>query len=592
MEESVLLLTMMSMMVTAGVCSVLFNKLKMPAIIGYLLAGIILVNVFNLSENEEFSMETVEVLKDIGLVMLMFGIGMELNLEKIKKYGKIAFIVAVIQLPLMVLSGYGFGMMIFGLDPTAAIALGAIISGSSTAVVTVVLKSHERVTKEQADTLILVTIMEDIGQVIILSMVTPLFVGSSIEASDMVKLIVLIIIFMVASIVIGIKFVPRILDWIGDNTSAEVLLVMGVGLCFLMAWLSKYIGMSMAIGAFLMGVIISQSKFSHEICEKTEPMKEVFMAVFFISVGMEVTVDGFVNSLTMAIGILLIFMISKFVTVFIGYFVSNQSFEEGFVSSISLMAMGEFAFIISSEAYTAGAVTEEFYTAVISAALMSMIILPILAKKMYAISDWLSARRPQPFGYFAERAYSVRGDVYSKVESSPSLGDQIRSNLKKTYFCLLLMIVIEIIFIEFMGTMTEFVSELVKIDGIDSQYVAYIILMVVNFLLLVGPTYFLIRSIKSINKLVMDRERKITKDHTEEEAAKIRTFYEMFLNFSTLTLVIVIDFLIMAIVPGPFGAEKSSLIAVPIAVGIFFFSWILARRKQIKDSGKGRVPEE
>ena len=582
MDESVLLLTMMSMMLTAGICSVVFNKLKMPAIIGYLLAGIILVNVFNLNDSKDFSMETVSVLKDIGLVMLMFGIGMELNIQKIKKYGKIALLVAIIQLPLMVLSGYFFGMLLFGLNSIEAITLGAVISGSSTAVVTVVLKSHDRVTKEQADTLILVTIMEDIGQVIILSMVTPLFVGSSIEAAEMVKLVILIFVFMVTAIVIGIKFVPRILNWIGDNTSAEVLLVMSVGLCFLLAWLSKYIGMSMAIGAFLMGVIVSQSKFSHEISEKTEPMKEVFMAVFFISVGMEVTIGAFINSLPMAVGILVLFMLSKFITVFIGYFMGNQSFEEGFVSSISLMAMGEFAFIISSEALSKGAVTGDFYTAVIGAALMSMIILPILAKKMYVMSDWLSTKRPRPFGPMAGRAYSVRNDVFSKMESSPSMGQYVRSSLRKTYICLILIILIEIVFVSLMDPMTDFVSELITMEKVDSDYLSYIILMVVNFLLLVVPTYGLIKSIKTVDRLVMEGERKIIEDRPEEEVAKIKSFYETVLNFSTIALVFFIDFMIMAVVPGPFGAERSSLIVIPIAIVIFIIAYLFSKRSKKK----------
>lgn len=582
MDESVLLLTMMSMMLTAGICSVVFNKLKMPAIIGYLLAGIILVNVFNLNDSKDFSMETVSVLKDIGLVMLMFGIGMELNIQKIKKYGKIALLVAIIQLPLMVLSGYFFGMLLFGLNSIEAITLGAVISGSSTAVVTVVLKSHDRVTKEQADTLILVTIMEDIGQVVILSMVTPLFVGSSIEAAEMVKLVILIFVFMVTAIVIGIKFVPRILNWIGDNTSAEVLLVMSVGLCFLLAWLSKYIGMSMAIGAFLMGVIVSQSKFSHEISEKTEPMKEVFMAVFFISVGMEVTIGAFINSLPMAVGILVLFMLSKFITVFIGYFMGNQSFEEGFVSSISLMAMGEFAFIISSEALSKGAVTGDFYTAVIGAALMSMIILPILAKKMYVMSDWLSTKRPRPFGPMAGRAYSVRNDVFSKMESSPSMGQYVRSSLRKTYICLILIILIEIVFVSLMDPMTDFVSELITMENVDSDYLSYIILMVVNFLLLVVPTYGLIKSIKTVDRLVMEGERKIIEDRPEEEVAKVKSFYETVLNFSTIALVFFIDFMIMAVVPGPFGAERSSLIVIPIAIVIFIIAYLFSKRSKKK----------
>ena len=578
MEESVLLLTMMSMMLTAGICSVLFNKLKMPAIIGYLLAGILLVNIFDLNHSADFSMETVEVLKDIGLVMLMFGIGMELNIDKIKKYGKFAALVAVIQLPLMVLSGYAFGMILFGLDATGAITLGAVISGSSTAVVAAVLKTHDRITKEQADTLVLVTIMEDIGQVLILSMVTPLFLGSQVEATDLIKLIILIIVFMAVSLYVGIKFIPRILDWIGDNTSAEVLLVMSVGLCFIMAWLSVRIGMSMAIGAFLMGVIVSQSKFCEHISEKTEPMKELFMAVFFISVGMEVTFQGFIDSLPMAIGILLVFMLSKFITVFLGYFIGNKPFEECCVCSVSLMAMGEFAFIISSEAFKNGAVSEGFYTAVIGAALMSMILLPILAKKMYAVSDWLSTKRPQPLKFFAEGAFHIRDDIHARAENSPRMRDFLNSQLKKTYFCILLIIIIEIVFSGFMDQMNDFLTQLITVDFMDSHYLAYLILMTVNLILLSIPTLSLIKSIKKIDEMMLEGERIIIVRHSEGNERDVKRFYQRLMNFSTFALVLTIDFIIMAVAPGPFGAEKSSLVVIPLAIAIFAIAYILSSK--------------
>ncbi len=367
---------------------------------------------------------------------------------------------------------------------------------------------------------------------------------------------------------------------------------MGVGLCFFMGWLSKIIGMSMAIGAFLMGVMISQSKFSGELREKTEPMKEVFMAVFFISVGMEVTFTGFVNSLPLAVGILLIFMISKFITVFIGYFFVNKSFEEGFVSSVSLMAMGEFAFIIASEAYSKGAVTENFYTAVICSALMSMILLPIIGKKMYAASDWLATKRPRPFSTVAEHAYSVRSDICARIESSPSVSYYAKRNLKNTYICLLLIILIEIVFVSLMESMTDFLAELIKMDGYDSHYVAYIALMVINFLLLAVPTYGLIRSVKSFDKLMVEGERRITEGQDEKQAAKIRSFYESVLSFSTLALVFVIDFLIMAVVPGPFGAEKSSLIVIPIAVAIFLLALLFSKRKKKKTAGQSEESEQ
>ena len=583
MEEAVLLLTMMSMMFTAGICSVLFNKMKLPPIIGYLLAGILLVNVFNLNNTPQFSMETVEILKDLGLVMLMFGIGMELNINKIKQFGKFSALVAIIQLPLMVLCGYAFGMILFNLDAIAALTLGAVISGSSTAVVAAVLKNQQLISKDEVDALFLIMIMEDIGQVLILSMVTPLYLGGQIEVVDLVKLILLIVIFMAAALFIGIKFVPRFLDWVGDNTSAEVLLVLSVGLCFLLAWLSTYIGMSMAIGAFLMGVIVSQSKFCEQILEMTEPMKEVFMAVFFISVGMEVTFEGFVGSLPMAIGIFLLFAISKFTTVFLGYYVGNKKFETSFVCAVSLTAMGEFAFIISSEAFKNGAVNESFYTAVIGAALISMIMLPFASKGMKPMMNWFENDSPKFLRSSMMHLYSMRDDVYDKTSTSSGMSDYITHNLKKSYVYLIVIVLIEIVFSALMTPMTDFVAEIISSDQYDAHYVAYIGLMVVNFFLLVVPTYALVKSIKSVDRLLMEGERRFTADADDEKKAKLKQTYETILNFSTMALVMTIDFVIMAMVPGPFGAEKSSLIVIPIAIAIFIIGLIYSK----KDKKKG-----
>ena len=173
----------------------------------------------------------------------------------------------------------------------------------------------------------------------------------------------------------------------------------------------------------------------------------------------------------------------------------------------------------------------------------------------------------------------MRDDINVKVESSPSMGTYIRNNLKKTYFCILLIILIEIVFCEFMETMTDFLADLLKTDIMDSQYMAYLILMVVNFLLLSVPTYALIKSIKGIDNLVMSGERMITKEFSEEKAKKAKPLYERVLNFSTIALIFIIDFLIMAVVPGPFGAEKSSLIAIPIAILIFVISYVISRRR-------------
>ncbi len=564
MEEFEFLVNMTVMLLSAGVCSIIFNKLKMPPIIGYLLAGILIINVFEGPMDMKMNIEIIDNLSHLGLVMLMFGIGMELDINKLKNDGKFAITVAVVQLPLMVMIGY-IGGSIIGLTPTASIALGAIISGSSTAVVAEVLKMQKRISKETAETLILVTIMEDIGQVIILSMVTPIFAGTTMGMSEMIALILKIVIFMLVVILIGVKFMPRILDWIGDNTSQEVLLIASIGLCFGLAYLSHLIGLSMAVGAFLMGVTLSKSKFKMNLFDKVEPMKELFMSVFFISIGMEVKISEFMDNIGLAVVIVCIFMIGKFFTVFLGYFVGNKGYVECFACSISLMAMGEFAFIIAGEALKMNVITSGFYSAVIGASLISMIVLPLISRYTFNVVDAIEEKKPKLIYRIGNWFLNTRERLNKQLENA-DIGNRIRNNIYTVYGSIILIIVIEIVFSSFM----DFILEQIKsFLGCDSS-VAFLILILLNLSALISPTFFLVRSIKGINRVLIDA---IERNGNEKD----RIYYGI-LQFSTLAFVFFIDLIIMLLVPGPFGYVYMISI-LPIILGLMLIYFLYIRYK-------------
>ena len=567
MEELEFLVIMGTLTLLAGLCSVVFSKLRLPPIIGYLFAGILIANVVSIPAS---SGDIISVLSDIGLVMLMFSIGMELDLSKLKANGRFAMVVAIVQLPLMVLCGYVAGTLM-GLNPVQAITLGAVISGSSTAVVTAVLKMYDRITKEEAETMILVTVMEDVGQVIILSMVAPMFAGGSMEPASLVIMIAMIVVFMLGSIFLGIRFVPRLLDWVGRQTSSEVLMVLAVGLCFGMALLSVRIGMSMAIGSFLMGVIVSQCCFSKSIEEKVMPMRELFMAIFFISIGMEVVMSEFIGSLGMALLIFLTFAVSKFATVFLGYFIGNRSVKDGFIASVSLMAMGEFAFIIAKEAFDAGVVDSAFYTAVIGAALISMVVLPLTSRHMFGVIDWYGDKHPRLLTRFIDWAVAAREDLYTRMEASAEVSRRVRSSANRAYSSIFLIVVIEVVFILLSETFT---GELSSYFG-TTTYQSHLVVMAVNFFLLVTPTTVLVRNIKFIDKIMLGINS-LDKPEGYSERAEM---YRSLLYYSTALLVATIDLLILLLLPGPFGTTGSFVI-VPVVVAMLLIGVYLAKRKK------------
>jgi CPA2 family monovalent cation:H+ antiporter-2 len=158
---------------------------------------------------------------------------------------------------------------------------------------------------------------------------------------------------MVASIVLGLLVLPRLLNWVSTASTVRSYLSRP-GLCFFLALLSTYVGLSMAIGAFIMGLIASQCKDAHMIEKDIEPMKNTFMAIFFIDVGLKIHLADIGSSLALAVYIFIVFLISKTATVVLAYFIGNKDFKTSLVSAMSLLAMGEFAFIISKTALDAG----------------------------------------------------------------------------------------------------------------------------------------------------------------------------------------------------------------------------------------------
>ena len=544
MEEGVLLMTLAVFILLAAVCSIVFNRIKLPPLIGYIVAGIIIANVWTVTPE---SYEVVEILSDIGLVMLMFCIGLEINLKKIRKQGIFAIKVAVIQLPLMVLGGAMAGTLL-GFNMVQCICLGAIISGSSTAVVMAVLKSQNRLDKEHIEMLVLITIMEDIGQVIILSMITPLIAGSTMNINEIIVMFISIFVFMIISLLVGLRLVPRMINWVSDNVSDEILTVFSVGLAFSMALLSIFIGLSMAIGAFLMGMMISASRKSKEINHKIEPMRDLFMAVFFIDIGMKITVGSLVDNIGLILIIYVLFAVLKVSTVFLAYWIGGETGRNGFISATALVAMGEFAFIIAAEAHSYGVADDAFYTSVVGAALVSMVVLPFLTR--YAPDMWDKGvmHCPKPIYGACNSLNCARDNIYTRISATSKRSQKtFMRSMTHSYINLLIIAAIEIVF--YLG-IEPAVDWLSASFGGDSLMWGMFVLAV-NFLILAVPIYHLVNNVKFLDEMIITGARRIA--NMEGAGDEPGELYQKFLNINTYLMVIAIDALILIVVPNYMG---------------------------------------
>ena len=545
MEETVLLINMTVLLLLGSVCSIIFKRLKMPAAIGYIMCGIILSNYWGGESTE--TEEIVEFLSDLGLVLMMFCIGMELNLKKLRKMGAFSAMVVMIQVPIMLAGGY-LGAMGLGLNALQAIVFGAIISGSSTAVITIVLAEQERISRADMETLILVTVIEDVAQVLIMSAVSPLMNGQDMDVTGIVIMLVTIILFMTVTIFVGLLFIPKLLDYIGKKYPDEILLVLSLGLCFGLAFISVNVGMSMAIGAFMMGVIVSQSKTHVAIGHEVEPMKNVFMMMFFISIGLLIRPEDILNNLTTIFIIYLIYFVLKAGSVLIAYFIGNKPIRLGFYCSISLVAMGEFAFIISKEAFSNGIITSDFYASVIGAALVSMICLPLINSKAEAIADFVQVKTPQPIVNGFMKFEVMRSNFYARLSmATKDTMANFRSRLVRLYVDLLLIVIVQIVFVLITPGLADLINN--NTPEVISLYATISGVMLLNFLILVPLLFRTVLNATYLAKVYVNSARKAVSAGKGNPHSPVISLMKSMIKVNRWIFIVSFDILILLVTP-------------------------------------------
>ena len=561
MDELVLISTMSILVLLSAFCSIVLKKLKFPSLIGFLLAGIIVANFIDV---EDDTYTIVETLSTLGLVMLMFSIGMEIDVRKLRTQGRFAIIVAAVQLPLMVAGGVIAGTLL-GYNMLQSITLGCIISGSSTAVVMAVLKSQGKLDNAHIELLVLITIMEDIGQVVMLSILTPMLSGGNMDSNDLILLIVKIAIFMITCFTLGMYIVPKVINWFYKRANDELISLLCIGAAFTLAWAASGMGLSVAIGAFLAGVFVGSTKPKHAVEEFVEPLKSLFMAMFFISVGMEVTLSSLVDNWMLILIFFAVFVICKSSTVFLGYWVGNGDGRNGFVSALSLCAMGEFAFIISKEAYENGVVDQAFYSSVIGAALVSMIVLPLLTDHSEQMYDGIEKHMPDFLRRFAGNMTRHRDNLYKGLGTlSNNTRAAFTKGLANIYFIIVVIVLVEMVFYSAYDPLCGWLVENLGRNDFDWR----IMILILNLLVLIPLCKRGVDSIR-LSLYVLDQAKKnVDKKGDTPLKQNMIKFHE---TMSPLIIGAVIAIIIVMLVPN--GIDNLIHIRISLALVMLMMAY-------------------
>jgi CPA2 family monovalent cation:H+ antiporter-2 len=364
----------------AALASILFQKIKQPVVLGYLLAGLVIgphTPPFSLVVDEA----GIRVWSELGVIFLMFSLGLEFSFRKLLSVGKTAALTGPFEAIFMLALGFASGKLI-GLSSTDSIFLGAILSISST---TIIIKALEelKIKRERSSQLIFgILVVEDLAGILILVALST-FASSGGESVSVTHLLLEAakLLGIVASwIAIGSWLLPRLAAWVSKRFGNEALVLLALSLCLFLVSLSAYFHYSVALGAFVMGAILGESSVVHEIEKLLQPIRDVFGAIFFVSIGMLLNPTDLQTYWKMILLVTLLTIGGKFVSTYIGARVTGQSQENSLKAGLSLAQIGEFSFIIAGLGLDLGVMSRYLYPVAVATSVITTFTTPYMIR--------------------------------------------------------------------------------------------------------------------------------------------------------------------------------------------------------------------
>lgn len=379
-------------LVAAGVITVVFKWLKQPLVLGYILAGFFIGPYFPWFPAITDA-TNIHVWSDIGIVFLMFGLGLEFSIKKLKKVGATGAITALTELAIMFLIGSSVGKLL-GFGSMECTFLGCMLSISSTSII---IKSFDDLKLKQqkfTSTVTAVLVVEDLIAVLLLVVLSTVSVSRSFDGGELVGQMVKLAFFLVAWFIFGIYLIPTFLRWMRRYMSEETLLILAVGLCFGMVVLASKAGFSTALGAFVMGAILSETIEADVIHRIVTPLKNLFGAVFFVSVGMLVNPEVLVKYIVPILVIALTIIIFKSMAATIGVTLSGRPLKTAVQSGFCFCQIGEFSFIIAGLGLSFKVIDENLYPIIVSVSILTTFVTPYMIKGALPFYNWLEPKIP------------------------------------------------------------------------------------------------------------------------------------------------------------------------------------------------------
>ncbi|MFL5600466.1 MAG: cation:proton antiporter, partial [Gemmatimonadaceae bacterium] len=376
----------------AAIATVIFQRLHQPVVFGYLLAGMIIgphIPVPLVADQQ-----TVRALSELGVILLMFSLGLEFSVRKLVQVSQKAGVVALFECSVMISVGYFVGQML-GFTRMESIFAGAITGISST---TIILKAfQEQKVKGRVTELVFgILIIEDLIAIFLLTILTTISRSGGISTGDLALTAIRLVMFLAGLIGFGILIVPRAIRAVQRLGQPETTLIASIGICFAAALLALSFGYSVALGAFIAGSLVAESGHEAEIERLVRPVRDVFAAIFFVSVGMIFDPVALTDHWPAVLALTLAVLIGKILAVTVGAFLAGHGRRTAMKAGMSLAQIGEFSFIIAGVGVASGVIAPWMYPVAIGVSAITTLTTPVLirlsSRAAASIDHWL----PEP----------------------------------------------------------------------------------------------------------------------------------------------------------------------------------------------------
>lgn len=571
MEENLLIHDLGIVVVCAVVVSIIFHRLKLPIIFGYVLSGVLVgPHLFEFSPVK--NIESIRELSELGVVFLMFYIGLEFDLQKLRRVMGPSFLAVTLQTVVLIFLGMQMAPLL-GMGRIDGVFLGAILAIASSMVVFSVVKDLGDLKQPYAQMAIGVLILEDIIAIILLVVLSGVAVTGHLEWKSVWQITFLVAVFVVMVFFVGKMFAPALMKILHKIGSMELITLFAVGMILGVSILAENFHFSVALGAFLAGSILSQASLVHEIERAIEPLRSLFTAVFFVSIGMLVEPGLLWQEWAGILLLSVLKIVATIVACWSGLFLAGEDPKTGFRAALVKSQVGEFSFIIAALGQTLGATHPSLMAIAVGVALVTILATPFLAKNSERIFTFFEENTPDGVITMGRFYQNVIQQAQTQLDKLAILKLIKRPLLQLTAY---VFIITALVILANMG------DKFFEGSSIKDEYSHWITLGVWLVAAVVCLPFF-VAIIRNLNATIMlITETALTNTSTKQfMKGRVRNIF----NAVVLAVVILASALITLSVAAPYLPDGASLVVtflIVIIVGGLFWRHMVHLNSQIE----------